>query len=565
MNKSVHPLVALGIVVFFGGVLAVKFWCDHQLLTMDRLMAIKLSPRQEIVVQLGSDLYVSDRDGNPIHQIALADIGVDDVVGDFGFFNNGDLLLVRDRGRLTVEEQLATVLRQPGQERHSDKARLHRCSTLTRICQEFGPALPDFYRSFRLYIDPVDERVYLSDTSRHTLWLLDADGQVLATAAGFHFPNQLLLRNGDLWVADTNHHTVRQVSAARESFGHELSTHSVRLDPPHIWPFALAVAGDHWWVMVAVNGMKDARVVRYDQGWRLTDSLELPARADPVALLSLDDRVLITDNRWFRIYQFDTAGNPMEDFAPAILADRLADLHQQAKTRQLTSWVFLGIFIASLLAGFMFALRQHLQDRREQQAHPVATSPGELPDQGMWLEPQRSFHAAGYGMLAIGALLIVSAIVLGFMAWKTGRHLQVSLLLALTGLSFSLIAVPMWRFRRYRLGIFSERVELQLGEGRCERFSYEHIRWTPRHIVLGKQVIPLGDGRHVGLFSYKLLQQHLLPRLVPESRIGPWKMTTLQWHSEDGTAKAVTLAMILLVMLYLATKAETISRWLTAL
>src|SRR5690606_15392809 len=114
------------------------------------------------------------------------------------FFANGDLLLSLAQEPLSLLEKMKIFLRLSAAERQSEDARLQRCSVETRRCRVFSEQLPDFYRSFRLHIDTQRQQVFIADTSREQLWLLDEEGQVLAKKDGFRFPNQVLVHQESL-------------------------------------------------------------------------------------------------------------------------------------------------------------------------------------------------------------------------------------------------------------------------------------------------------------------------------------------------------------------------------
>ncbi len=86
----------------------------------------------------------------------------------------------------------------------------------------------DFNAAFGVFIDRVTDEVYISDTTRHLLRKFAPDGQQLAVSEEtFKFPNQLMLHEGSLHVADTNNHVVRIVAADTASYGNIVDSFNV--------------------------------------------------------------------------------------------------------------------------------------------------------------------------------------------------------------------------------------------------------------------------------------------------------------------------------------------------
>ncbi len=540
MQKSIHPLAAAGILVFFGGLMLGWFWSNQQLLGLDRLLSIKLTPERQMAVQLGEQLYFTDLDGQNLGRVDLADLGLERFVGDYAFFSDGDLLVSLSRESLALRDMLDVGLHNPGAERRDGDARLHRCSLEPRRCREFSTQLPDFYRSFRLYIHPDTQRVFIADTSRHQLWLLSADGELLAKKEGFKFPNQLLVHQSELWLADTNHHEIKRLVANPEQFGEVREAQEVRLGRKHIWPFALTLVAEDWWVLLADQGMKNARLVIYTDDWNQSRNLALPNKSDPQALLSLPDRVLVADYGLFRIHQFDLEGNPLPDFVPQALAVPLANLQRRAQFWQQTGHALIGLFVLALAVGFAFGIRQQLADRAEQAAQPALkpSSYSQLPPQGVWLEPSASVRLFSVMMgLCLGALVLI----LVFMGWRFAWDLKI--LACIAGLVFTLppVFMQLKKIQGYRLGIFDDRLELMFNGNQKASASYDQIPWTPHLLCIDRHFIPLGSGQQMGIFPFAQLKQHVLPRLQPNRQISQWVLMRMQWQYASASAKAISL------------------------
>ncbi len=550
MKKSVHPLIAIAVVVFFGSLMGLKIWCDHRYLNLDRLWGIKLSPQHDVVIRLGTRLIFSDARGDHSRSVSLADFGITEPHGDFAFFSNGDLLTVHNGHSTTLVDDLKVFFRLAEPEVKNGGARLQRCSFENYHCREFGDALPDFPRSFNLYIDPSTQYVYIADTGRHQLWLLSPEGALIAKQGGFKFPNQLMLINNALWVADTNHHQVKQLHADKAQFGKTLAQHDVFLASPHIWPFAFAALDDQWWVLIADGGMANALLALYDAQWNFIRTIHLPEDADPVALTVIKDRILVIDNRHFRIYQFDGNGNALDDFNPGGISQELEVLQASAQQWKLYGYIVLAAFFITFAIAFAFALRQHFVDKREEESQPRPNTPQPpIPKEllnGVWVVPTLFMRISPYLTLLVPVLLL-------FLTINSSKAVNTQWLIILVGFTIMsvLIAIPMRRITHHKLGFFSDRVEVITFDKKHYSVSHSVLLWSSRAVLLEKVTIPLGKKDGASIYPAKMIEQYLRPFLKPENKLTDRQMMRHQWNSDDGLLKYSMILFVLCVAFYI--------------
>ena len=553
MKKSVHPLVAIGAVLFFGSLMGLKVWCDHRYLSMDRLWGIKFSPPNEIVIRLGNELIFNEINGGHSHTVSLAEFGITEPHGDIAFFSNGDLLTVHSVRSSTFVEDLRVFLRLSEPETKGEDSRLQRCSFEDYRCHEFGYELTDFPRSFYLYIDGPSQHVYIADTGRHQLWLLDSEGHLIAKRGGFKFPNQLMIKDDALWVADTNHHQIRMLQADVAQFGEVMSHHDVFLKSPHIWPFAFAPVNNQWWVLLADNGMANARLAIYDAKWEFIRTLPLAEDADPVALTVVNDRVMIVDNRHFRIYQFDVQANALPDFTPAGIDHKLRALKATAKQWKLYSHMALAAFFVTFAIAFAFALRQHYADKREEQSQTSSQTvrppvPKELIG-GIWVKPKLFLLISPYLALLLPGLLSYLVI-----SSKKPIDIDVFVTIAAFSVFAILIAIPMRRLINRELRFFPDRVEVITCAKKHYTTSHKDLLWSTRAILVGEVTIPLGKQGGASIYPTKMLERYLRPFLLPENKLNDRQMMRYQWKSEDGLLKYSMTLLVLFFALYIFLK-----------
>ena len=212
MDQHLKPTTILLTLLFFGILLGAKFWAGHQALLVSHLARMHPHPDGRLFVQLGEELYAYTPEDGSEERFDLRELGIAEMVGDFAFFNNGDLLVRKGRYDPGLLENFRRFLRltnrQPEIAEGGDGG-LFRCRLETARCDPFGPRMLNLNSAFHLTLDLVSERVFLADTSRHRLLLFAPDGEELDRfEQGLKFPNQILFRDGRLYVATNDHYII---------------------------------------------------------------------------------------------------------------------------------------------------------------------------------------------------------------------------------------------------------------------------------------------------------------------------------------------------------------------
>ena len=170
-------------------------------------------------------------EGEVVRGHDLGELGVDMVIGSLAFFSDGELLLRRGADNRSLGNKIAAYQRRTNTSDlvpESPGAGLVRCKLETRECRPFADPPIDLKSTFGVHIDWRNDEVYISDTSRHTLRKYSRDGiELAAPVDGFKFPNQLLLQERHLLVADTNNHQIRIVDPASAAFARTIQSHKV--------------------------------------------------------------------------------------------------------------------------------------------------------------------------------------------------------------------------------------------------------------------------------------------------------------------------------------------------
>ena len=231
MNSNVHPLLVALVLVLTGIAIATWMFGSGAAARFGGPAELKIDPSGHAYVQIQDKLVEHDANGRYLKTHYLRNMGVDLFLGSFDFFSNGDILLRRGPDPRSFGDNVRAFQRKTNEhsiESDSADSGLFRCELGTRHCTRFGQTGIDFKAAHGIFIDRNTDDVYISDTTRHVLRKYSSDGVALAgPVSGFRFPNQLLIFDEKLFVADTNHHEIRIVDPLTESFGKDLDRKSV--------------------------------------------------------------------------------------------------------------------------------------------------------------------------------------------------------------------------------------------------------------------------------------------------------------------------------------------------
>jgi len=169
------------------------------------------------------------------------------------------------------------------------------------------------------------------------------------------FPNKLFIKEDNLYVANTNYHEIKVVSANTKNFGELIDRHKATLNFVHRWPADMTFDGDNWWVLISDDEMANAKLNVYDDRWEQKISPKLPQNADPIGIEYFDYKFWVADWRNFRIYRFLHDGTPLDDFTNTELDIAYTTWNEKTDRFRSLSRNGLISFITLLIFGFVAA------------------------------------------------------------------------------------------------------------------------------------------------------------------------------------------------------------------
>lgn len=363
MGREVSTKTAALVLVVFIGLIASWAYFNTQSLLVDSPSFIKVNPTGNLVFQLGSHYYETSPDGIDVQHFALADAGISGTVGDFDFFNNGDMLLYANTYQPSFIESMETFFRVAGTDTRQgiDGEGFYRCEVRQATCVQFGGDLPVFTRGFRLTIDP-DDNVYIADTSRHRVIKVNASGRQVATLAdGLKFPNDLLWEEGVLHIVNTNHHEVLSVNASTNGFGDTFSRVTPNI-PQRNFPAEIEKSESSWLVVAMDNAMQNGKLGELGIDGNELTLAEVERGADILTLAKTGNSLILSDVKHLKYRRINSQTLQAEsDFSSPFIAEHLARSKAEAGRYNAISWSVIGFGVLGFIVLAYFAIKSEIK------------------------------------------------------------------------------------------------------------------------------------------------------------------------------------------------------------
>jgi len=564
-NKTIKILVAM--VIIAGSVLSLglKFFMDDAALKVDRPTFIKTSPDNNVALLVGNSIYFIDEFGETSRIFDFNKKGFR-IRGDFDFFSNGDLLVYSNIAEPDTLEKLAQFARikETSQDPDSGNDGLYRCNINTQDCHIFTTSLPAFHTTFRTVIDRDTDTVYISDTPRFALYKLDSTGALLAqNNSNLKFPNQILLHDNALYIANTNFHSVKVVRTDNQHFGEEIKNHETVIDSQHVWPTEVIATPDGWWVGIADNNIDNGRIQIFDNDWKkLGDSLFKGTDADTRSMALFGSEVWITDWKNIKVYRLSLSGERMSDFSNKEVDQAFMNSDQLIKKYKIISanalTAFFIVFGIGIVAAFVLEKEETLglfkrqyNDFTENVDTEKLTVP---PGEGVyWIENKFSKYRK--------ILMFIVAVTIIFLIWslssifaseiKTGVRLSI-MLMSIIPVAV-LIFWAWYRITIVRIGVSGELLLVDDGRGNVGKGKGGLIKYSKNNMVVDNVAVFLGQP-HAPLFPAKELKKWVAPRMLLGEPVDQWYIFKILWKQKHPSAIAGTVFFlylaIVLILIY---------------
>ncbi len=532
MNAKVHPLVATFVILATLACIGVWAWGSGEAKRIGGPAELLVAPSGHLYVQMQNYLLEHDTEGRFLKRHDLSALGVERVLGAISFFPDGDVLLRRGKDERTLLDNVRAYLRLPNQKpalATSPDAGLYRCGIASAECAPFGSGRIDFNAAFSVFIAPDSEAVFVSDTTRHVLRKYSADGELLANSeSGYRFPNELLVHDGQLYVANTNHHEVRIVSTETESFGREIATVDVVPAPAtrerQTWPSHIARVGDDWWVNNMRSGMNEGGIYIFDDQWQFKARVDLPEGADPIEFLPFNGEVLVSDWDNDRVHRVLVNGVRVGDFDSPGLRALVAESVERRWQYQAIGYfalVILGLIIVGLLVTALLTA-----SRSEEPLKPAETA-AELPEDPVWFEPDKKIAGKLRLMAWLAGIMVLALIpLLVYVIAVTDLRMATHELALPIVMVVAIILPIVWANHcttNSAFGFEGDTVTLRDHKGIETRVPIDKVFYTRTAIAGGGAAVFLGQ-QQMTLYARELLESQVFPRLGRAKSVSSWQM-----------------------------------------
>lgn len=361
--------LAIAFVVLLGGGFALRMWASNQAGEITGPNALHVLESGEVVAVGGGQIWVHDRLGALVNNVPVSAFGSDNYVGPL-WAEDADTIIIRNDANMddSTAAGIRSVLRKQASSLKGKQGLpvLQRCRLSTRSCTALDAA-GAFHtrRVFGLARDPRQQRWIVSDTMAGELIELDESGAMLRhSERNFIFPNDLKWVADKLWVADTNHHRLAQVSVNDETLGTVTSEFAASGEPPFVWPTAFAAGSDDsWWVLNSNNAFTESRLFRFDDKGRIGE-VTIPGDTDLLDIEFDGQSMLAADYRGFAIHSIDLDGKTMRPYGSTEFREAMASLKQRKKVYEVIKILGL-IMMIGVLALLLIAQRKSAQDQSQ--------------------------------------------------------------------------------------------------------------------------------------------------------------------------------------------------------
>ena len=555
---NVKPLTAIAVIAFFLLLLGARFWAYGESVSVTGFSYLHKHPSGDTVVLFQNVLYRFN-EANELHsKTALSELGVPaGQITDFAWFSNGDLLLRRGQR----EEGLAFNLDRYQRKQNSTpanstdpQASLVHCSNDSGLCQPFADPPLNLNDVFALEIDTETDRVFVADTSRHKIYLLSAEGRELDRIdTGLKFPNQISYVDGILYVANTNHHQISGYQVTGDRFSREAEVISVTPEDAVVarqtWPAAFLFVDEMLWVINATNRMNQGGIYLFDvaNDYGYSQQVMLGEDADPITMIRHGDRILVSDFSHDRIYELDIDGGQTGEFFPQWLRDDVMQVRAERERYQQLTTALTGLFIASLAAGFGYALyRQFGSAGEHRNLHePLRASLININDPDiLWIEPDRKTRRALYTLPVIMAMLVSGMLLLRAYTGEAPGRIDMLAMASLTAIAVILFTA-LYASLKKRIGVLGESLILMDRKGRYSASSGNEIQYSDAAILIGEHFVMLGAQPRI--FPTDQMMKHVYPLLQSAEYITPGKMQGLLMRRSKTVLYAIIAIFVALI------------------
>ncbi len=389
MDKEIKPAVALLIVLIFITPIIVRFWAGGEhALARAGVYFLQEDAHNQLSLQADRLLVTipnnGDNEGVFDFSPFMTEPGTADLMGNIAYFANNDVLIRIGSTQYGPSSYLSLAsssdpdaerLRQSLSKNSGAPAQLLRCDLKSKRCQSFHNIQAPW--RYRLYINTDHDEVYLSEGTTHKARAISAAGQPLGDIdQGLLFPKRIRPYQEGLYLVDTNHRSLHFLNKGSHfsDTGRELKFNA-DTDKQRQWLVDAVYFADHWWIILASNGMSNTALYRADHEGKILNKISLAAKAEPFDLLVRHNHLLVSDLHSGAVYRLNQQGELIDTIrSPAIhkYFTELAASRAYYQNIITLSHIALGLLAICGISGAIVTARRHRQANPKMGYDPTA-------------------------------------------------------------------------------------------------------------------------------------------------------------------------------------------------
>lgn len=527
MGREVSKKAAVLVILLFVGLIAVWAHFNAKSLAVDAPSFIKQNPKGHIVVRLGDKFYETTIDGIDIQQFYAQDANLDKVIGDFDFFNNGDILIYNTSYTPDFLDNLKTFARIEEDRNRPEKygEGFYRCHFSMAECSLFSKELPSFNRTFRLTIDDNDN-VYIVDTTRHRILKVNSSGELIATLdEGLKFPNDILWEEDVLWLVNTNHHEILSLEAKTEGFGKRLNGFSPRI-PGRNFPADFARVDSDWFAISMDNSMVNGKLGKFNASGELVEVIDFGQdKADLAFVTRADNHLIASDTKHLRYRVINIQDLKIEnDFSSNAIDVHLSQSKSIVSENNKLSWLIVAIGVLAFLVLAYFAVKSEVAaiESDIQRYDDDSELEADMPEgvQEYWISESKQYSMVKGSirwLVPLGVIVVIIALM-------TSKVSLTLLIFALMGLAAFYSVWRMYRhLRNVGIGISGQSVIIRNNSGTTSFGKGNEIYVSSSALCIDDVIVP------IKIFDIDEMERWIKPRLKYANRLSETQMMAKQW------------------------------------
>jgi hypothetical protein len=525
-------------------------------------------------VRIDDKIFVYNTASTLVDEYALNKFGIEQLYGSYDFYTDNSMLL----SPASIQVPAGTDGFNKGAPGNT-VGKLLRCSPASDNCSAVEKSGQSFKQSFRTFIDQSDD-IYLADTASGSVYWLNEEGVIRdELSRKLDRPSQIRRYDDVLVVAHTGGQELILVPLQDGRFAHEKEWQRIATTGPgnrargETRPIDFTRIDKGWYVLAKTQDMRSGAIYLYEPAGTLRSHFTLPVGADPFALANFGGAIVVADYAGMAVHRYSFAGDHLGYLSSTSQDDYVAGLQQRRRQFTVLEYGSWGLFALALVAGFAIAIRAELNRAKAKakaagqpadSSHaPKATGrPHHLDPRIHWLQPKKMPLRLGF-LAALLFLLIPVA--LGLDVFQGDDAASACAQLTMRVVAWSTVGLGMvvmvpvvlnlWRVARTRVGVLSEWVLVDHGDGNIRIARDEDLLRVANGFIIDYTTIPTGTPQ-LSLYDKKELEQWLMPRLACATVLNPLQQTVWQWHNKRGVFIALLLGVIILLPLAIAVQGD---------